>query len=149
MKTYDITYASKSIFKKRALLIFSTIFTIVVLLTASGCTKIDKDSPPRFVFPQLTTESATNITTTTVTTGGNITTDGGSAITARGVCWRSTANPSIATTDSTSVDGSGTGQFVSNITGLVAGKEYHIRAYATNADGTAYGQDITFTTASE
>jgi hypothetical protein len=149
MKTYDITNTSKSIFKRRAFLTIASILTVVMVFLASGCTKIDPDSPPRFVFPQLTTVAATNVTTTTVTTGGNITTEGGSAITARGVCWRSTANPSIATTDSTSVDGTGTGAFVSNITGLVAGKKYHIRAYATNADGTAYGQDITFTTAAK
>jgi hypothetical protein len=149
MKTYDITKPSKSILKKGAVAIFSTVFTIILFAMASACTKIDPDSPPRFVFPQLTTAAATNVTTTTATTGGNITSEGASAVTARGVCWRSTANPSIAYTDSTSVDGSGTGQFVSTITGLVAGKTYHIRAYATNADGTAYGQDLTFTTASK
>lgn len=147
MKTYNITNPSKSIFKNRALLIISSIFTVIVLFLAPGCLK--EDQSVRFVFPELTTVAATSITTTSVTTGGNITSDGGSAITARGVCWRTTANPSIATTDSTSVDGTATGPFVSTITGLVAEKTYHIRAYATNADGTAYGQDITVTTASE
>lgn len=147
MKPYDISNRSKTIFKKRVVLILSSIFTVVVLFLAPSCLK--EDQPVRFIFPELTTVAPTSITTTMVTTGGNITSDGGSAIIASGVCWRSSANPSIATADSTSVDGTPTGQFASIITGLVAGKAYHIRAYATNANGTAYGQDIKFTTAAK
>lgn len=144
MKTSIITKPLKVIINKQVLLINSLIFTLIVSFLSLSCTK--KDYPVRLVFPVLTTVSPTNITTTTATSGGNITSDGGSAISARGICWRTTGNPSTAFADSISTDGVGTGQFVSNISGLTAGKTYHIRAYATNADGTSYGQDVTFDT---
>jgi len=92
----------------------------------------------------LTTTAATTITMNSAVSGGNITSDGGSPITARGVCWATTANP-VATGLHTT-DGSGTGTFTSTITGLSANTVYHVRAYATNASGTYYGADLTFTT---
>jgi uncharacterized protein (TIGR02145 family) len=92
----------------------------------------------------LTTTSVTSIALTTAVSGGNISADGGGAITARGICWATTANPTI--TNSKTTDGSGTGSFASNLTGLLQGTTYHVRAYATNSAGTAYGNDITFTT---
>jgi hypothetical protein len=67
-------------------------------------------------------------------------------VTARGVCWGTVANPTI--TDSKTTDGTGTGSFTSTITGLTPGTLYHVRAYATNADGTGYGTDVQFSTAS-
>jgi uncharacterized protein (TIGR02145 family) len=92
--------------------------------------------------PTLTTAVITTITTTTAVSGGNITADGGAAVTARGVCWGTTANPTVAGSKTT--DGTGTGAFTSNITGLTSGTSYHVRAYATNSAGTAYGNDLTF-----
>ncbi|MBK7173456.1 MAG: fibronectin type III domain-containing protein [Bacteroidales bacterium] len=92
----------------------------------------------------LTTTAVSSITMSTAVSGGTITTDGGSAITARGVCWSTTASP-VATGLHTT-DGSGTGTFSSSITGLSSNTTYHVRAYATNANGTFYGQDITFAT---
>ena len=99
------------------------------------------------MLPSLTTSPVTAITSSTAGSGGNITSDGGAAITARGVCWSTTANP--VTTDSKTIDGTGTGQFVSSITGLTAGTTYHLRAYATNSAGTAYGADIPFVTSGQ
>jgi uncharacterized protein (TIGR02145 family) len=96
------------------------------------------------VVPTLTTTAATLITLTTAVSGGNITADGGGAISVRGVCWATTANPT--TTNSKTTDGTGIGSFISNLTGLVAGTTYHVRAYATNSAGTAYGNEITFNT---
>jgi hypothetical protein len=90
------------------------------------------------------TTAASAITITTATAGGNVTTDGGFSVTARGTCWSTTANPTI--TGSHTTDGSGTGVFTSSLTGLSANTTYHIRAYATNANGTVYGSDLTFTT---
>jgi hypothetical protein len=70
--------------------------------------------------------------------GGNVTSDGGATVTARGVCWSSTnAMPDI--TNSHSSDGVGTGTFVSTLAGLDVSVQYYVRAYATNAAGTAYG----------
>ncbi|MGD0756802.1 MAG: hypothetical protein ABR927_17270, partial [Bacteroidales bacterium] len=92
----------------------------------------------------LTTTTPTSITLTTAVSGGNITSDGGGAITAKGTCWATTENPTIS--DSKTTDGTGTGSFTSNLSGLVAATTYHIRAYATNSAGTAYGNDFSFTT---
>ena len=92
----------------------------------------------------LTTTPASAIGMSTATSGGNITSDGGSAITARGVCWSTTSNP-VFTGDHTT-DGSGIGTFISSITGLAANTTYHVRAYATNSGGTFYGEDLQFTT---
>ena len=92
----------------------------------------------------ITTTSATNITNTGAVSGGNITSDGGSAIIERGVCWSTTTNPTIA--NSHTSDGSSVGVFISNISGLTAGTLYYVRAYATNANTTGYGNQITITT---
>jgi uncharacterized protein (TIGR02145 family) len=95
-------------------------------------------------IPILTTSLVSNITQTTATSGGNITSDGGSTIKARGVCWSTENTPSIV--DCTTIDGTGTGSFTSNIAGLVANTTYYVRAYATNSAGTGYGNAVTFTT---
>ena len=92
----------------------------------------------------LTTTSITAITALTATTGGNITADGGSTITARGVCWNTNSAPTLA--NSFTNNGAGTGLFTSNITGLALGTTYYVRAYATNSVGTTYGNELSFTT---
>jgi uncharacterized protein (TIGR02145 family) len=97
-------------------------------------------------FPTLavvTSSSVSNITGTTASSGGTITPGGGAAITARGVCWSTSTNPTIS--NAKTVDGTGTGTFTSSITGLIPCTNYHLRAYATNASGTTYGSDIPFT----
>ncbi|HMM12955.1 MAG TPA: BACON domain-containing carbohydrate-binding protein, partial [Bacteroidales bacterium] len=93
----------------------------------------------------LTTAAITNLQTNSATSGGNITSDGGSPITARGVCWGTTANPVIGSGNFTS-DGTGIGTFVSNIQGLSSNTVYYVRAYATNSFGTFYGDNVSFQT---
>ena len=92
----------------------------------------------------ITTTSVSSITTNSAKSGGNISNDGGSAITAYGVCWSSSANPMVD--DNKTTDGSGTGTFTSSITGLTDLTTYYVRAYAINSVGTAYGNEISFTT---
>jgi hypothetical protein len=145
MKTLVRKDTSKFITKKRVLLMNSLILTVIAIILAAGCSKIDKDSPVRLVFPVLTTDTLLTVTSTSVVGGGNITSDGGYAITARGVCWGSSANPSTLYPDSTTLDGTGSGQFASTASGLASNKTYHIRAYATNSQGTSYGLDVSFT----
>ena len=94
--------------------------------------------------PTLSTTSATAISLTAATTGGNITSDGGTTITNRGICWSTSPNPSIS--DNKLVNGNGTGSFTSNLVGLDGGTTYYVRAYATNAVGTGYGAQISFST---
>jgi uncharacterized repeat protein (TIGR01451 family) len=91
----------------------------------------------------VTTAAVSSITSSTADSGGEVTADGGSPVTARGVCWSTTANPTTA--DSTTADGTGSGAFTSKLTGLSPGITYHVRAYATNSVGTAYGSDLAFT----
>jgi uncharacterized protein (TIGR02145 family) len=94
--------------------------------------------------PVLTTTAASSITSTTAVSGGNISSDGGSSVTAKGVCWATTANPTTA--NSKTSDGSGTATFTSTLSGLQPGTTYHMRAYAINSAGTGYGNDLFFTT---
>jgi uncharacterized protein (TIGR02145 family) len=96
--------------------------------------------------PSLTTRELLNITNTTATGGGSITNDGGSSITAKGICWNTSPNPTTA--DSKSTDGTGTTTFTSFITGLSANVTYYVRAYAINSTGTGYGNQQTFTASS-
>jgi hypothetical protein len=93
----------------------------------------------------ISTTTASGISQTAATSGGTISSDGGSPITARGVVWARDPNPTIALATKTN-DGSGTGSFTSNITGLLAGYTYYVRSYATNANGTTYGNQINFVT---
>lgn len=92
----------------------------------------------------ITTSAVTAITTSSATSGGIISSDGGGAVTARGVCWNTTSNPTIS--NSKTSDGTGIGSFVSSITGLNAGVKYYIRAYSTNSAGTSYGNEQSFAT---
>ena len=94
--------------------------------------------------PTVTTTAISNIDKTTATGGGNVTADGGATITARGICWSTSQNPTISGDHTT--DGTGTGSFTSAMTGLTANTTYYVRAYATNSAGTAYGEEVSFTT---
>ena len=101
-------------------------------------------------IPTVTTSEVSNIAATTATTGGNVTSDGGLTVTARGVCWSTSSNPTIEndTTINLNLNGSNVGSFVSNLTSLTPSETYHVRAYATNSVGTAYGDEVSFTTTS-
>jgi len=94
----------------------------------------------------ITTAAVTSITGTTAGSGGNISNDGGSLITQRGVCYSTTPTPTTAST--TVISGSGTGSFSSNLTGLTPNTTYFVRAYAINSAGTAYGNALSFTATS-
>jgi uncharacterized protein YjdB len=117
--------------------------TITATQVASGnytAGSIDALLTVNAVLPVLTTTAASNIHATYATSGGNITSGGGAAVTARGICWGTSANP---TTNPTS-DGTGTGAFSSSLASLAVGTTYYIRAYATNGMGTAYGSQVAF-----
>jgi uncharacterized protein (TIGR02145 family) len=115
------------------------VMSLLLGLTVYFFITCKKEEP---TLPVLATTAVTDITATTATSGGIVVSDGGAAITARGICWGIAANPTTAGTKTT--DSDGTGQFVSNITGIDAGTLYHVRAYATNSVGTAYGADLSF-----
>ena len=114
----------------------------IVLLFSLGCTK--PDNPPAATLAALTTTAVSTIAQTTAQSGGNITADGGASVTARGVCWGTTTNPTVSNSKTT--EGTGTGNFTSSLTGLTANTTYYVKAYATNSAGTAYGNEVSFTT---
>lgn len=93
-------------------------------------------------LPIVTTTATSGITYTTAISGGNVEYAGTTTVTARGVCWSTTASPDL--TGSHTTDGNGIGSFISNITGLSPETDYYVRAYATNTSGTSYGEQISF-----
>lgn len=94
---------------------------------------------------RITTDIITHITTNAAISGGKISAEGDAAITTRGVCWSTNADPTVSNSKTT--DGTGAGNFTSMLTNLTANTPYYVRAYATNSQGTTYGGQVTFTTA--
>lgn len=135
---------------------FISAFVLLFLVVFFSCTTepyggaiIDPNIPTVIdsaILPVLTTNAVINVSTTTASSGGNITADGGFPVIARGIVWSTTQNPTIANSKTT--NGTGVGNFVSSITNLTNATIYYIRAYATNANGTTYGNQVTFTTIS-
>ncbi len=125
----------------------NTVYHVRAYATNSKGTGYGEDvqfTTSQVAAPTLSTATATSLTQTTAVTGGNVTADGGGTVTARGVCFATTSNPT--TTNTTVAGGTGTGVFVSNLTGLLPATTYYVRAYAINSAGTAYGNEISFTT---
>ncbi len=107
------------------------------------------NSPNGQIASVTTTAIAGNLTLTvdiagtSAKGGGNVSDQGDSAVTERGLCWNTAGSPTIS--DAHAADGSGTGEFTDvSMTGLSENTAYHVRAYATNSQGTAYGNEITF-----
>ena len=124
-----------------------SILNAFVLVSVVGCGGDDNSTnPDNKTAPVVTTAAVSAITDTTAQCGGNVTSDGGATVSARGVCWSKGATPTVA--DSVTIDGSGAGSFVSSLTNLTADTQYHVRAYATNTVGTGYGEVRPFQTES-
>lgn len=92
----------------------------------------------------VSTAAISKISTVTATSGGTISSNGGGAITESGVVWSTTPNPTTA--DSKTTENATSGSYISNLSGLIAGTTYYVRAYATNSAGTSYGNQESFTT---
>ncbi len=117
------------------------LLSMATIFTVNGCKKEKAADLPLAIIATLDINLITN---TTAKSGGYITADGGTNVTARGICWNIAPNPTIANNHTT--DAAGTGLFSSAITGLTAGSTYYVRAYATNSGGIAYGLQVSFTT---
>ena len=96
--------------------------------------------------PIVTTQAVTSISRTTATGNGNVTGLGVPHPTQHGHCWNTTGSPTTADSKTQNGVKNATGAFTSAITGLVTGTKYYVRAYATNAQGTSYGNEVNFTT---
>ncbi|NOU18646.1 MAG: hypothetical protein HOO91_13905 [Bacteroidales bacterium] len=125
--------------KKQSGRIYSFVYILIALLYINSCSKVEKDK-----LPVLTTSIVSNIKQTTAICGGIISSDGGAQITSCGVCWSTSTNPTI--TCSKTSDSNENRKFISSIIGLVPGVTYYVRAYAINIVGTAYGNEISFST---
>lgn len=95
-------------------------------------------------IPTVTINPITDITENSANTGGDVIDVGGEIVIARGVCWSTKQNPTVS--DLISIDGSGSGTYISSLTGLTQGETYYVRAYATNSEGTGYSDEKSFTT---
>ena len=128
--------------KTRILLIFSIVSAVAASLI-DGCKKSDTTTPtvPNIVMETIQVSGVTDVS---ATCGGLIASDGGSTITARGVCWGTGTTPTVA--DTKTLDGAGAGSFISTMPGLTPNTTYFVRAYATNSLGTAYGSTMSFKT---
>lgn len=102
------------------------------------CIKDDK------VLPFISTLTGSNVTTTTASGGGKVTSEGSAPVTDYGICWNITGNPTTA--DNKTIDGNGKGDFTSKLSGLTTNTTYYVRAYATSNVGTSYGNQVNFTT---
>ncbi len=117
----------------------------MLCLSIIGCTKKSADPPVTVTeIPKLTTSDVSNIETTAATCGGTITSDGGAAVTSRGIYLSRT--PGFETFDIITAEGTGTGTFSCQVSDLTPDFSYYVRAFATNNKGTAYGDTRSFKT---
>jgi hypothetical protein len=126
--------------------LFATVLIGMIIIIIGSCKK-DKETETSDQVPVVTTSVISDVTSSTVIFGGNVTSQGSDSVTSLGVCWSTSENPTI--NDAKTIDSKGTGSFVSIITGLADSTRYYVRAYATNSKGTGYGETRTFTTRQE
>ncbi|RNL54507.1 hypothetical protein [Pedobacter jejuensis] len=117
---------------------------IAIILLISSCSK--DDSQPLISIPTVSTSAAISVTTTTATVGGSINSTGGSSITEKGICYSTSSNPTIANNKVVDASGNSISSISIELSKLIGSTTYYVRAYATNAAGTAYGSEITFAT---
>jgi len=117
--------------------------SVVILLVLSFLPLLDscKKEP---VLPVVTIDEVSEITRTSIKSGGNVTSDGGAEIIVAGICWSTSPSPSVR--DKHTNDGYDIGPFSTNLTDLAPNTKYYIRAYAVNDAGIAYSSELSFTT---
>jgi hypothetical protein len=127
--------------------IFQLIITGLLLTLINGCSKKDDNSSTTSKVPVVETTPVNNISYSSALSGGTITSDAGSTVIDRGVCWSTAVNPTIAGKKTS--NGTGAGNFISSIIGLAGDTTYYVRAFATNSAGTGYGSTFSFKTLSQ
>jgi len=121
------------------------IFNYTIPLTGTGCNSLNATGTITVVSTAtLTSTAMSSIASTGASSGGNISSDGGATVSARGLVYSTSTNPTLSNT--VFMIGSGTGIFSGTLTGLTPNTTYYVRAYATNSVGTAYGNEVSFTT---
>lgn len=126
------------------------IWGLALLTSVSSCEEESNNPQPNTTTqsqtPTVTTNPVSLITNSTAKSGGVITSEGGAAITAGGICWTASTSQAPTITDNHTMDIIATGGYASNMTGLTPNTTYYVRAYATNSLGTAYGATLSFAT---
>ena len=122
------------------------IVSLVSLLVCQSCEPSEEDLI-QLGYPSVTTYSISSVTQTSAICIGNVTSDNGSRVNSRGVCWSTSQDPTID--DNKTLDGFGPGSYTSIITNLNPNTTYYVRAYATNSVGTNYGENKSFTTSNK
>lgn len=112
--------------------------------TKAETSTIDSTLPA--VLPTVSTVVVTSVTSNSCKSGGSISNDGGTTVTARGICYALKPNPTKSDMVALASNITATGSFVSQLSSLAPSTKYYLRAYATNKIGTAYGEEIQFTT---
>ena len=108
------------------------------------CNGVPTWGPCPTSIPTVTTTQVWAITQTSASSGGVVTSNGGGALSAWGICWSTSANPTLANSFLQNTVSSGS--FSSALSGLTQNTTYYVRAYATNSAGTAYGNEVSFST---
>ncbi len=122
---------------------------VALILIISSCTKENNQEPiPSIVVPSVSTNTITSVTPNSAIGGGTINNTGNGNIIARGLVWSTNPGPTVSLTTKT-INGAFGDSFSSEIKNLISLTKYYVRAYATNAAGTGYGDELTFTTTSE
>jgi uncharacterized protein (DUF2147 family) len=124
----------------------SGFFLLLGLIAVFTFTFISCEEEETKSAPVVTTADVTDITQTAAKCGGNVTDDGNADITAKGVVWSNATDPTIENNSGMTTDGTGDGEFTSNITSLGPNITYYVKAYATNSEGTSYGEEKEFKT---
>lgn len=134
--------------KKQVFLTYPLLIIVILLASLLSCEEgKDQDNIPvkdQDNIPVLTTLDVIDITHESAVSGGNIISDGGATVIDRGVCWSTGLTPTKS--DNKTTDGTGAGNYKSEITGLEPETTYYVRAYATNKNGTGYGSALSFVT---
>ena len=125
-------------------LLFLMIISISCKKEAGNTTNTTVVSPPVNDKATVQTDTITSLSYTSALSGGNVTSEGSWAVTNKGICYSTSPNPTLS--DSFTTDGLSIGTFVSHLNNLTANTVYYVRAYAINAAGTSFGQQLSFTT---
>ncbi len=140
IQAYTVNLTSKTV---TGLTTLTTYYFNVLIKDAAGNEAVYTTKAQTTIgLPTVTTASISGIHATSAAGGGNVTSDGGTAVTARGICWNTGGSPT--TGSSKTSDGTGTGSFTSSMTSLTLHTTYYVRAYATNSVGTSYGTQVSF-----